>query len=410
MHGFTQESQPHDAIQKLEDLDKALKAKESAAVDYTIELAVLFSKLSSRQPRALQICARMLERSLKFTTSNEADAKVLSELGHIYIMQGSGLYEKAMKSFKEATKKDPNNIRVLMGLILCQICEGSVEDAESQIELLGLMHNLEDLGFELIYLQSLILKFKKTEKKEHLESLHKCKALFLQSKEDVLSPTQLLLGIRRQMYLNSFQNLSNSDPEFSMSLALDFFQHIEFAGTASLVPSTNSLLNGGLNDENGNPNATIASSSSNKFGQQSIMDEPSSSMASENAEDVSFPMQCGLELIQNVLNLCPGMISAYLERGRSYCAIGRYEEAARTLQQCLSLQPQSAPILIAMAHVEVGRFKTSVADRLLEQALASDFSIRSVPKFRLIKGIIRAQQVFIIQIFREIIIDHIFCF
>jgi tetratricopeptide repeat protein 21B len=45
-----------------------------------------------------------------------------------------------------------------------------------------------------------------------------------------------------------------------------------------------------------------------------------------------------------------------------------------------------------MASVEAAQFNTIGADRVLEQALACDFSIRSAPRFRLVKSIIRAQQ------------------
>ena len=47
---------------------------------------------------------------------------------------------------------------------------------------------------------------------------------------------------------------------------------------------------------------------------------------------------------------------------------------------------------IQMANVEAAQMKTTSADRLLEQALACDFSIRSAARFRLVKAIIRAQQ------------------
>lgn len=45
-----------------------------------------------------------------------------------------------------------------------------------------------------------------------------------------------------------------------------------------------------------------------------------------------------------------------------------------------------------MANVEAAQLKTTSADRLLEQALACDFSIRSAARFRLVKAIVRAQQ------------------
>jgi hypothetical protein len=46
-----------------------------------------------------------------------------------------------------------------------------------------------------------------------------------------------------------------------------------------------------------------------------------------------------------------------------------------------------------LASVDACQFNTVGADRVLEQALAGDFSIRSAPRFRLVKAIVRAQQV-----------------
>ena len=90
VHSFTQESQPHDSVQKLEDLDAALKAREggglSAAVPYLVETARLFASICCRQPRALQLCASFLERIAKVNSSNlnikpEDEAAVLCQLG-----------------------------------------------------------------------------------------------------------------------------------------------------------------------------------------------------------------------------------------------------------------------------------------------------------------------------------------
>jgi lipopolysaccharide biosynthesis regulator YciM len=81
-----------------------------------------------------------------------------------------------------------------------------------------------------------------------------------------------------------------------------------------------------------------------------------------------------------------------LELARCYAGLGMFEDASRVLQQCLSLQPQCSPVLIALAKVETGRGRTNAADRVVEQALACDFSIRTVPLFRLVKSIVRAQQ------------------
>eukprot|EP01035_Chromulina_nebulosa_P033766 gene33766-45218_t len=144
-HSFTQESQPHDSVQKLEDLDASLKAKESGGVSisvhFLVETAKLFASICCRQPRALQMCAGMLERIVKLNSSisnikPEDEAVVLSQLGYICIMQGPGSFEKAMKCFRESTRKDESNIKTLEGMVLCQLAEGAYDDAEAQIELL----------------------------------------------------------------------------------------------------------------------------------------------------------------------------------------------------------------------------------------------------------------------------------
>ena len=43
------------------------------------------------------------------------------------------------------------------------------------------------------------------------------------------------------------------------------------------------------------------------------------------------------------------MISAYVELARCYAAVGMWEEASRTLHQCLSLQPRCSPVLVAVS-------------------------------------------------------------
>ena len=87
VHAFTQECQPHDTLQKLEDLDNALGTLEPHSVRGPLESALLFSCICSRQQRALQICLRILDRAYKHCSNASEEAEVLTLQGRIHLMQ-----------------------------------------------------------------------------------------------------------------------------------------------------------------------------------------------------------------------------------------------------------------------------------------------------------------------------------
>ena len=87
VHAFTQECHPHDSLQKLEDLDSALLTQEPSSVKGLFECAELFSCICSRQPRALQICLRLLDRAYKNCYNGIEESTVLMLQGKIHLMQ-----------------------------------------------------------------------------------------------------------------------------------------------------------------------------------------------------------------------------------------------------------------------------------------------------------------------------------
>lgn len=503
VHAYTQEGLSHDAVQKLEDIDNALKKKEASSVVLAVQIASLFARICGRHPRTLQLCARLLERSLRAASMShslpaEVEAKVLCVLGEVYLRMGRAQLEKALAVLREATKRDATNLRVLLTLIHAQLVEGAVEDAEAQVELLSLMHsNLDELGHEILYLQALILRQKRVlmaqqqqsnsshsssihgneEERQREELLLRCKHLFLQAQSSsLLSALQMnsdsetnasLLDPDVSFLPTHFSTLYRRDPDFALLLSQEFFSMMESTALgASLVPSAapsagllsaNTLSNGPDADPSappppsqrytnhlttlGNGRQTMAmvapmhvhhhSSPSQQqprggFGQgvataltlgdvtatlntlslvgssigqsSTVGGGASSSVAStmgtssEASRETLEAMQHGLDLLTPLLSLCPGILPVYIESARAYSTAGRFDEAAQTLQSALALQPQSAPVLIALALVEAARWQTSVAARYVEQALSADFAVRSVSKFRLVRALVRAQQ------------------
>ena len=249
VHAFTQESQPHDALHKLEDFDVALINREPSSAMVALETAALFGSICSRQPRALQICVRMLERAQKHCSNAQDDARLLCQLGQTQLMQGIGQYDNAMRSFREASKRDPDSVPALEGMVLCQLCEGLFEDAEAQIELLTVMHNADELSPEFSYLQAMLAKhrFGRKDARRHLQCLDECRERFFR-RANCAAPS-----------FSPFADLILQSPDFVMRLAVDYLGYMD-------SPTPTSLFGNARGADDGSSSSGNNSSSSSGFG------------------------------------------------------------------------------------------------------------------------------------------------
>jgi len=109
------------------------------------------------------------------------------------------------------------------------------------------------------------------------------------------------------------------------------------------------------------------------------------------SDDIPVPIQRSMELLTAVSSKYPGFVTPYIELHRCHLSLGHHDEALRCLRRILSLQPSCIPALVMIAKLEASRHNTSAAERALEQALSFDFSVRSVPLFRLVQLTVRAQ-------------------
>ena len=178
-------------------------------------------------------------------------------------------------------------------------------------------------------------------------------------------------------------------------LAVEFLRHMEPPMPISVLSSSTAGMSADGEDEDSNgygssnPVGGLAALSGGVFGGSSS-GEGHSGMGSNT--EAGRAVEAGVDLLTNVLKLCPGIMCAYIELARCHMAQGMYEEASRVLHQCLALQPHCSAALVALAKVEVLRMNASAADRSLEHALSCDFSVRSVHLFRLVQATVRAQQ------------------
>jgi hypothetical protein len=117
--------------------------------------------------------------------------------------------------------------------------------------------------------------------------------------------------------MNSFQNLVTANPDFMMLLAIDFLSHMDSAINTTFVPTTSSLLNSSnvVSDlvENANNNIGIGNTLDNTASAaNSLISSDQKEGSSAISVDISPPVQSGIDLLNRVLRICPGIIPGYV--------------------------------------------------------------------------------------------------
>ena len=108
--------------------------------------------------------------------------------------------------------------------------------------------------------------------------------------------------------------------------------------------------------------------------------------------EIPNAVQRALTILNKVHTDFPGLLVPYIELARCHISLGKFDDALKMLRKLLQMQPHCISALLMVAKVEVSRCNTTAADRSLEQALFADFSVRTVPLFKLIQVAIRSQQ------------------
>jgi lipopolysaccharide biosynthesis regulator YciM len=207
VHGFTQESQIDEAVSKLEHLYEAITQREPHSAEISFKTARLFSRICCRRQRALHICRDLMEQALR---ADSSDSLYHCELGHVLTLLGE--YGGAVKHFKDASKRSQSFV-ALEGMILCQLYEGQLDDAEAQIELLTVMHESEGdsedaLSPEFAFLQALLSLRKRRDLRSHLAKLDECQRLFFARVTQTLKRSQS----------EPLNELVISDPDFLLQV------------------------------------------------------------------------------------------------------------------------------------------------------------------------------------------------
>ena len=221
VHAMTQESNMNDSLSKLEDYDNALASQEMSSVLLAMESGSLFSKLSMRHPRVLQLCAQMVERAYKNSRlHSHAEANVLCELGRIHLLQGGHFIPQALKEFQRASQLDPSNVNSLEGQVRCQLLEGQYEDALQQIDLVNMnVSSNDELPTDFGLIKAILAKVASRNITEHLELVQECK--------ETHSIRLAAAKHAASLFSWGFYDLQAFDPDLILALATEFLYHLE---------------------------------------------------------------------------------------------------------------------------------------------------------------------------------------
>lgn len=220
---LSRESRCEEAAERLQELVTALQHLEPRNHDLTLSCAQLFSRLAGRHKAILNITFNMIK---KVTDASPEKAKYLTELGYQYMMQGE--LSKAEQTFHSAVAKDETDVRALFGIINCRVQEGSLDDAEEQLEFLSEIQISVGKSPDLAFLQSLIAWRKRRDAEGALNLLNETLTLHITNFKSAV-------GYDFFIKLNA---------DFMLEIAREYLQHTISGGTDDAAKPGGYLLRG----------------------------------------------------------------------------------------------------------------------------------------------------------------------
>ena len=97
-------------------------------------------------------------------------------------------------------------------------------------------------------------------------------------------------------------------------------------------------------------------------------------------------LQKGLNVLEKVAKEVPGMLQVQLALAKARFLDNDFDSAEKVLSQCLRLDPQYSAAHLIMAQISLYQENYRGALNSLEQAVASDFTVRESPLYHLIKS------------------------
>lgn len=119
----------------------------------------------------------------------------------------------------------------------------------------------------------------------------------------------------------------------------------------------------------------------------------SAGIASGGREKLPPLAQAGMELLDHVVAFAPAITQAYILKARGYLSFDKVQEAQMDIQRCLQVNERHTGAHLLEAQIAVTQNDWRGTEHAIEEALASDFSVRSCPLYKLVRSSLLSKQV-----------------
>lgn len=151
----------------IETLFRSIQEQEHDNASIHFSTSRLFARLSGRKRDVLQYTIKMMKVCCDMEPMN---SKFYSELAFQYRLEGN--YGTALDTYRDASKYDESNVDAIYGSIYCQIMQGSLEDAEQQLEFLSVVQDgATQPSSDMLFMQALLANRKEKDGARHLDLL-----------------------------------------------------------------------------------------------------------------------------------------------------------------------------------------------------------------------------------------------
>ncbi|KAF8572456.1 hypothetical protein P879_02170 [Paragonimus westermani] len=327
LHSLCQTGKMVEARQKLTDLGRALNTSEPDNANQYYRISTYFSLLCGRDPVILQQLLQFAERATVLDSRNQ---KYAVTLGRILFLQGKT--KEAIKQFQTTLEFSETSVVGLQGIVQCQLAQGSLKEASTQLEFLKELQHTTGKNAELAYMTAVL------------------------GRKQSMSSVKILGDLDEATDLH-FHNLEkiHPGPEYYEALNPDF-----------LVQLVNEYL-------------TLAPQ------QPPIIGVFSYSSIGTRRPDDSVLTRC-LRILEPLTNAMPGYQRAVYLLAYVQFLMGVMSTALSTIKTCLELDTTFIEGHILLAQIYLHQDNLKLAEQALETGLSNNFEVRTHPLYQLVRA------------------------